>query len=79
VATQTSPAAEVELRTCRACGAQAGPDRPDACLGKLPGVIEACCGHGDTRQAYILFKSGVIIRGFSMQKRKNKWGQRVGS
>jgi hypothetical protein len=66
-------------RTCQMCGAEVGPDRPDACLGKLPGVIDACCGHGRKTRAYIVFKSGLIIRGFGIQKRTNKWGKRVDS
>ena len=67
----------VALRRCTVCGAQVGADRPDACLGELPGVTEACCGHGVPRHAYITFESGLIIRGFSLQKRPNNWGQSV--
>lgn len=26
--------------------------RPDACLGFIPGVVHACCGHGDEFHAY---------------------------
>jgi hypothetical protein len=66
-----------ELRTCVVCGAKVGPDRPDACLGRLPGVVEACCGHGQQRKAYIHFDSGLIIRDFTLQKRPNAWGERV--
>ena len=34
-------------RPCRACGVTAeGADSPDPCLGWLPGVTSACCGHG---------------------------------
>lgn len=32
----------------------------DACLGKLPGVSNACCGHG-SGNGYIQFKNGTII------------------
>ena len=64
-------------RRCTVCGAMVGPDRPDACLGKLPGVREACCGHGQPRNAYIHFNSGLIVRGFTLQKRPNRWGERV--
>jgi hypothetical protein len=65
------------LRRCTVCGADVGADRPDACLGTLPGVIEACCGHGEPRKAYITFDTGLIIRGFRVQKRPNHWGERV--
>jgi hypothetical protein len=30
------------------------PEGPDACLGVLPDVAHACCGHGVTRRAYVL-------------------------
>lgn len=33
-------------RPCVRCGLTAVPDGPDPCLGMLPGVISACCGHG---------------------------------
>ncbi len=32
----------------------------DACLGKLPGVKFACCGHG-AENGYILFKNGARV------------------
>ena len=34
---------------------------PDPCLGMLPGVNFACCGHG-TDNGYIAFENGVTIR-----------------
>lgn len=42
-------------RECVACGA-AQPKVygiPDPCLGMLPGVNNACCGHGNAHQAYV--------------------------
>jgi hypothetical protein len=33
-------------RPCVQCGRLAAPDGPDPCLGLLPGVRAACCGHG---------------------------------
>jgi hypothetical protein len=33
-------------RSCVQCGLRAGPDGPDPCLGLLPDVQAACCGHG---------------------------------
>lgn len=33
----------------------------DPCLGKLPGVKFACCGHGK-RHGYMFFENGVTIR-----------------
>jgi hypothetical protein len=43
-------------RPCVHCGALAGPDGPDPCLGMLPGVVAACCGHGTVDEAYVLFR-----------------------
>lgn len=43
------------------CGAMCEPDEPDPCLGKLPGVIFACCGHGEG-DGYITFANNVTIR-----------------
>jgi hypothetical protein len=38
------------------------PEGHDACLGTLPGVRAACCGHGKTK-GYVLFESGLMISG----------------
>lgn len=50
-------------RPCPLCGGdpkQFGDHDP--CLGHLPGVRNACCGHGvDT--PYIQFENGVLIEG----------------
>ncbi|MFW6242880.1 MAG: hypothetical protein ACOC2W_01865 [bacterium] len=35
----------------------------DACFPNLPGVSNACCGHGK-RKGYIQFENGVIVRGY---------------
>jgi hypothetical protein len=37
---------------------------PDPCLGVLPGVSYACCGHGVAEKTYIAFENGVVIRAF---------------
>jgi hypothetical protein len=34
------------------------PAGPDLCLGRLPGVDFACCGHGDTEGAYVSLSDG---------------------
>ncbi len=36
----------VEPRECLRCGRMPTKDGYDACLGQLPGVTSACCGHG---------------------------------
>lgn len=51
-------------RPCGSCNRFGTPEGHDACLGTLPGVANACCGHGDPRDAYVQFDNGVVIRGF---------------
>jgi hypothetical protein len=53
-----------ENRPCKKCGQVCNGQQPDPCLGTLPGVKGACCGHGDKENAYILFENGVLINGF---------------
>ena len=39
---------------CSACGLEfAKGYRPDPCLGYLPDVAHACCGHGTIKNAYV--------------------------
>lgn len=33
----------------------------DPCLGKLPGIKYACCGHGQI-EAYLAFENGKVLR-----------------
>ena len=40
-------------RPCVQCGLLAAPDGPDLCLGLLPDVKAACCGHG-VDEPYVL-------------------------
>ncbi len=38
---------------------------PDPCLGALPGVLFACCGHGgkgNNKDGYVYFTNGRVIR-----------------
>ena len=69
-----------ELRPCKSCGAIFVKDNygVDPCLGVLPGVRNACCGHGNPSDAYIQFTNGTIIRGFTMDKapKKTCWNNR---
>ena len=43
---------------------------PDPCLGNLPGVKNACCGHGVPSMAYVVFNSGVVLEGFTVRVKK---------
>lgn len=44
-------------RECQACLAPQPPSYgiPDPCLGELPGVANACCGHGVEEGCYVQF------------------------
>jgi ribosomal protein S18 len=33
----------------------------DPCIGRLPGVKNACCGHGK-KGGYIAFENGIVVR-----------------
>lgn len=50
-------------RTCGNCGKLPTTEGHDACLGTLPGVMNACCGHG-IDGAYIQFLDGFIVSGY---------------
>jgi hypothetical protein len=47
-------------------------DEPDACLGCLPGVKSACCGHGRRKESYIRFVNGKEVRGFAITGKEEK-------
>jgi len=57
-----------KIRPCKKCGKlfPLGEGGVDPCLGVLPGVDNACCGHGDPMYAYIRFTNGVVIEGFDV-------------
>ena len=50
-------------RPCGHCGKFSTADEHDACLGNLPGVMNACCGHGVTEQAYVQYMDGTSVHG----------------
>ena len=43
-------------RACNHCGLPQTPEGHDGCLGTLPGVMNACCGHGVEREAYVQYE-----------------------
>lgn len=49
--------------TCPECGMAREANGHDPCLGELPGVKFACCGHGGKGPClpYIYFENGVHI------------------
>ncbi len=50
-------------RDCGHCGKENTPEGHDACLGTLPNVMNACCGHGMMADAYVQFPNGETVRG----------------
>lgn len=58
------PTAEAwKERPCGHCGGCQTPEGHDGCLGTLPGVMNACCGHGDQAEAYVQHWDGACVRG----------------
>ena len=55
-------------RACGKCGESKTSSHHDACIANLPGVDNACCGHGDRNDSYIQFDNGVTVRGFIVEK-----------
>lgn len=54
----------VVTRDCGQCSIPTRPDGHDACLGRLPLVMNACCGHkGKYEGAYVQFTPRVCVRG----------------
>ena len=50
-------------RPCGNCNEQNTIEDHDACLGTLPGLMNACCGHGEVNEVYIQLLDGVSIYG----------------
>lgn len=50
-------------RPCGNCGQHETKEGHDACLGTLPGLMNACCGHGVESEAYVQLLDGSCIRG----------------
>ena len=58
------------VRPCKRCGRDfegSNVGDADPCLGELPGVDNACCGHGDPSMSYIRFTNGVVVKGFTVE------------
>lgn len=64
------------IKPCPVCK-KLPADHCDPCLGKLPGVINACCGHG-LKKGYVKFENGIKIEGhfvvsnFSVEKKNSE-------
>ena len=51
-------------RNCGECGKANTLDGHDGCLGGLPNVMNACCGHGDIKDAYVQYMDGSCDTGY---------------
>ena len=68
------------IRACQKCGLVfdgSNMGEPDPCLGNLPGVDNACCGHGVRGEAYIRFTNGVVVRGFDRIEHIETGGKKI--
>ena len=61
--TKESTIENYKLRPCGICGLFNTNDGHDGCLGTLPNVMNACCGHGQERGAYIQYWNGSTVQG----------------
>ena len=60
---------EDPMRTCGKCSMPQLPGcDDDPCLGHLPGVMNACCGHGRRAESFIQFDNGIIVKGFVVER-----------
>lgn len=57
---------------CSHCNLPPSPEGHDGCLGTLPDIMNACCGHGDISYAYIQYWCGKIVRGEEAQTEQNR-------
>ena len=62
------PATGGKIRPCMKCGKLFPLESHDLCLGILPVVDNACCGHGICSEAFIRFKDGLVIKDFIIEK-----------
>lgn len=50
-------------RKCGHCNKENTKKGHDGCIGELPDVLNACCGHGTVEEAYIQFPDKTELRG----------------
>lgn len=54
-----------EKEPCKHCKKYKTFEGHDACLGELPFLMNACCGHHGHREGrYVQFNNGKCMRGF---------------
>jgi len=67
------PANGGKIRPCIKCGIlfSLGEGEHDPCLDILPGVDNACCGHGIRSEAYVRFTNGMVLKEFVIERLPN--------
>lgn len=50
-------------RACGHCNKGNTPEGHDGCLGTLKGAMNACCGHGVPKEAYVQLSPSLILEG----------------
>lgn len=58
-----SSVADDPYRRCGHCDEPNTPEGHDPCLGTLPNVMNACCGHGVEADAYVQSLDGTTTTG----------------
>ncbi len=53
----------IKKTPCGYCGQPVTKEGHDGCLETLPGLMNACCGHGIKEQAYVQFLDGFCVQG----------------
>jgi hypothetical protein len=71
---QTEGRAGYIVDVCHRCGLSPTRKGHDPCLADLPGVINACCGHGVTF-AYATLSNGFCLMGRSLKVYLQKMGR----
>lgn len=64
------PVASVPDRSCGYCGRKRTKEGYDGCIGFIVGAQNACCGHGNTEEAYIQYEDGSEVRGINARNKQ---------
>jgi hypothetical protein len=63
------PVADNPERPCGLCRLPNRDDGHDACLGEIPGLMNACCGHGEAALAYAQLLDRSVVAGAELTRR----------
>lgn len=66
--TKESTMTQHGTRSCSHCKQYCTPEGHDACLGTLPGVTNACCGHGILEDTFVQICGGEFVVGETAAK-----------